>query len=61
MDMLVIVDLVNIYYMLSLNFLNYNKGFEFKEIFDVFEDVIFNVDVEFWYNFRKVVEGIFRY
>nr|VDC68487.1 unnamed protein product [Brassica rapa] len=61
MDMLATVDPANIHYMLSSNFLNYNKGPEFKEIFDVFEDVIFNVDAELWYNSRKAAEGILRH
>ncbi|CAN6910951.1 unnamed protein product [Brassica oleracea] len=61
MDMLVTVDPANIHYMLSSNFLNYNKGPEFKEIFDVFKDVIFNVDAELWYNSRKAAEGILRH
>ncbi|KAF2550315.1 hypothetical protein F2Q68_00036372 [Brassica cretica] len=54
MDMLVTVDPANIHYMLSSNFLNYNKSHEFK-------DVIFNVDAELWYNSRKAAEGIFRH
>ena len=61
MDMLATVDPANIHYMLSSNFLNYNKGPEFKEIFDVFKDVIFNVDAELWYNSRKAAEGILRH
>ncbi|KAL0658124.1 hypothetical protein Bca4012_078709 [Brassica carinata] len=61
MDMLVTVDPANIHYMLSSNFLNYNKGPEFKEVFDVFKDVIFNVDAELWYNSRKAAEGILRH
>lgn len=57
MDMLVTVDPANIHYMSSSNFLNYNKGPDFKQDFDVFNDVIFNVDAELWKNHRKAAEG----
>ncbi|KAL0737674.1 hypothetical protein Bca4012_013884 [Brassica carinata] len=61
MDMLATVDPANIHYMLSSNFSNYNKGPEFKEIFDVFKDVIFNVDAELWENFRKTAQVILNH
>lgn len=53
MDTLVTVDPANIDYILSSNFWNYTKGPEFKEVFDVFKDVIFNADSELWKNLRK--------
>ncbi|KAF3486630.1 hypothetical protein F2Q69_00055892 [Brassica cretica] len=58
MDMLVTVDPANIHYMLSSNFLNYNKGPEFKEVFDVFKDVIFNVDAELCATRSKLKNGL---
>ncbi|CAH8361029.1 unnamed protein product [Eruca vesicaria subsp. sativa] len=61
MDLLVTVDPANIHYMLSTNFLNYNKGPELKEILDVFNDVIFNVDAELWKDHRKAVEGTLKH
>ncbi|KAL1205451.1 Alkane hydroxylase MAH1 [Cardamine amara subsp. amara] len=57
MDMLVTVDPANIHYILSSNFSNYTKGPEFKEIFDVFKYVIFNVDSELWKNLRKAAQA----
>ncbi|KAL0737675.1 hypothetical protein Bca4012_013885 [Brassica carinata] len=61
MDMLLTADPANIHYMLSSNFLNYNKGPDFKEVFDVFKDVIFNVDAELWENFRKTAQVILNH
>ncbi|XP_048591329.1 alkane hydroxylase MAH1-like [Brassica napus] len=61
MDMLITIDPANIHYMLSSNFLNYNKGPDFKEVFDVFKDVIFNVDAELWKNHRKAAEGTLKH
>ncbi|CAH8360937.1 unnamed protein product [Eruca vesicaria subsp. sativa] len=61
MDMLVTVDPANIHYMSSSNFLNYNKGPDFKEVFDVFKDVVFNVDAELWKNHRKAAEEILKH
>ncbi|CAH8360939.1 unnamed protein product [Eruca vesicaria subsp. sativa] len=61
MDMLVTVDPANIHYMLSSNFLNYNKGPDFKEVFDVFKDVVFNVDAELWKDHRKAAEETLKH
>ncbi|CAH8360948.1 unnamed protein product [Eruca vesicaria subsp. sativa] len=61
MDMLVTVDPANIHYMSSSNFLNYNKGPEFRELLDVFKDVIFNVDAELWKEHRKAAEGTLKH
>ncbi|ESQ47193.1 hypothetical protein EUTSA_v10027725mg [Eutrema salsugineum] len=57
MDMLITVDPANIHYILSSNFSNYTKGPEFKEVFDVFKDVIFNTDSELWKNLRKAAQS----
>ncbi|CAH8361027.1 unnamed protein product [Eruca vesicaria subsp. sativa] len=61
MDMLVTVDPANIHYMSSSNFSNFNKGPDFKEVFDVFKDVVFNVDAELWKNHRKAAEEILKH
>ncbi|KAF8075664.1 hypothetical protein N665_1073s0012 [Sinapis alba] len=61
MDMLATVDPANIHYMSSSNFLNYNKGPDFKEVFDVFKDVVFNVDAELWKDHRKAAEGTLKH
>ncbi|KAG2261359.1 hypothetical protein Bca52824_068438 [Brassica carinata] len=61
MDMLVTVDPADIHYILSSNFLNYAKGPEFKEVFDVYKDVIFNVDSQPWEHFRKTAQVILNH
>ncbi|CAH8344894.1 unnamed protein product [Eruca vesicaria subsp. sativa] len=56
MDILVTVDPANIHYMLSSNFSNYTKGADFKEVFDVFGEMIFNSDGELWKNQRRAAQ-----
>lgn len=48
MDMLFTSDPANIHHILSRNFSNYPKGPEFREIFDILGNGIFNVDSELW-------------
>lgn len=57
MDLLVTVDPANIHYIMSSNFSNFPKGSEFKKIFDVLGDGIFNADNELWKNQRKVAQS----
>ncbi|CAH8273837.1 unnamed protein product [Arabidopsis lyrata] len=52
-DMLFTVDPANIHHIMSSNFANYPKGTEFKKLFDVLGDGIFNVDSELWKDLRK--------
>lgn len=54
MDMLVTVDPANIHYIMSKNFVNFPKGSEFKKIFDVLGDGIFNADNRLWEDQRRV-------
>ncbi|XP_010431923.1 PREDICTED: alkane hydroxylase MAH1-like [Camelina sativa] len=56
MDMLFTVDPANIHYILSSNFSNYTKGADFKEVFDVFGEMIFSSDAELWKNQRKAAQ-----
>ncbi|KFK30522.1 hypothetical protein AALP_AA7G273500 [Arabis alpina] len=56
MDLLVTVDPANIHYILSSNFSNYTKGADFKEVFEVFGEMIFNSDAELWKNQRKAAQ-----
>lgn len=56
MDMLFTVDPANIHYILSSNFSNYTKGADFKEVFDVFGEMIFSSDSELWKNQRKAAQ-----
>ncbi|CAH9130243.1 unnamed protein product [Cuscuta epithymum] len=53
MDMLVTSDPANIHHILSRNFVNYPKGPQFRRIFDVLGDGIFNVDSHLWELHRK--------
>ncbi|XP_021892346.1 alkane hydroxylase MAH1-like [Carica papaya] len=57
MDLLVTVDPANIHYIMSSNFSNFPKGSEFKKIFDVLGDGIFNADNELWKNQRKTAQS----
>ncbi|CAN6803316.1 unnamed protein product [Brassica oleracea] len=52
-NMLFTVDPANIHHIMSSNFTNYPKGSEFKKIFDVLGDGIFNTDFDLWMDLRK--------
>ncbi|KAL1224439.1 Alkane hydroxylase MAH1 [Cardamine amara subsp. amara] len=58
LDMLITVDPANIYHIMSSNFANYPKGSEFKKIFDVLGDGIFNADSELWKDLRKSAQSL---
>ncbi|XP_010417074.1 PREDICTED: alkane hydroxylase MAH1-like [Camelina sativa] len=58
LDMLVTIDPANIHYIMSSNFANYPKGSEFRKLFDVLGDGIFNADSELWKDLRKSAEGM---
>nr|GMD57892.1 alkane hydroxylase MAH1-like [Ipomoea batatas] len=53
LDMLITCDPANIHHILSRNFSNYPKGPQFREIFDILGDGIFNVDSFLWELHRK--------
>ncbi|CAN4106490.1 unnamed protein product [Withania somnifera] len=53
MDILGTVDPANVHYIMSANFTNFPKGEEFKKIFDVLGDGIFNSDSDSWKGQRK--------
>ncbi|KAK1418893.1 hypothetical protein QVD17_28043 [Tagetes erecta] len=52
-DMLFTSHPANVHYILSKNFPNYPKGPDFRTIFDIFGDGIFNSDHELWEFHRK--------
>ncbi|KAI3703320.1 hypothetical protein L1987_73289 [Smallanthus sonchifolius] len=52
-DMLFTSDPANIHYILSKNFPNYPKGPDFRKLFDILGDGIFNSDHELWEIHRK--------
>ncbi|KAG2244525.1 hypothetical protein Bca52824_093612 [Brassica carinata] len=58
LDMLVTVDPSNIHHIMSSNFSNYPKGPEFKKLFDVLGDGIFNADSELWKDLRKSAQSM---
>ncbi|KAL2454633.1 Cytochrome [Abeliophyllum distichum] len=58
MDMVVTCDPANIHYILSKNFANYPKGPEFRKIFDILGDGIFNADSELWEFHRRTTLSI---
>ncbi|XP_004142038.2 alkane hydroxylase MAH1 [Cucumis sativus] len=55
---LMTVDPSNIHHIMSTNFQNYPKGPEFKYIFDVLGDGIFNSDSDSWKSQRKIAQSL---
>ncbi|GMH06647.1 hypothetical protein Nepgr_008487 [Nepenthes gracilis] len=53
MNILMTVDPSNVHYIMSKNFGNFPKGPDFKEIFDVLGDGIFNADYDLWKTQRR--------
>ncbi|KAK9050029.1 hypothetical protein SSX86_031002 [Deinandra increscens subsp. villosa] len=60
-DMLVTADPENIHYILSKNFRNYPKGPEFRTMFDILGDGIFNSDDELWEVHRRTTMSVLRH
>ncbi|KAK4439587.1 Alkane hydroxylase MAH1 [Sesamum alatum] len=61
MDMLVTSDPANIHYIFSRKFSNYPKGPEFRKIFEVFGDGIFNADFGLWELHRRTTLSVFSH
>ncbi|KAI3456688.1 hypothetical protein Pfo_013351 [Paulownia fortunei] len=61
MEMLVTSDPANVHYILTKNFPNFPKGPEFKKIFDVLGDGIFNAESESWGNLRKTAKSLINH
>ncbi|PWA85584.1 cytochrome P450 [Artemisia annua] len=59
-DILFTSDPDNYNYISSTNFHNYPKGPEFREIFDILGDGIFNCDSELWELHRKTTISLFK-
>ncbi|CAN4109321.1 unnamed protein product [Withania somnifera] len=57
-DMFFTCDPANIHHIFSKNFPNYPKGPEFRKIFDILGNGIFNVDHELWELHRKTTMSI---
>ncbi|PHT36147.1 hypothetical protein CQW23_23847 [Capsicum baccatum] len=58
LNMLITSDPVNIHHILSRSFSNYPKGVEFRKIFDLLGNGIFNVDSELWEIHRKTTVSL---
>ncbi|XP_059296036.1 alkane hydroxylase MAH1-like [Lycium ferocissimum] len=58
LDMFFTCDPANIHHIFSKNFPNYPKGPEFRKIFDILGNGIFNVDDELWELHRKTTMSI---
>ncbi|VFQ91697.1 unnamed protein product [Cuscuta campestris] len=61
MDMLGTCEPANIHHIFSRNFSNYPKGPDFRKMFDVLGDGIFNVDSELWELHRKTTLSFFTH
>ncbi|KAJ8570518.1 hypothetical protein K7X08_037490 [Anisodus acutangulus] len=57
-NMLATSDPANVHHILSKNFSNYPKGVEFRKIFDILGNGIFNVDSELWEIYRKTTMSL---
>ncbi|XP_022739840.1 alkane hydroxylase MAH1-like [Durio zibethinus] len=61
MNTSVTCDPANIHYIMSSNFQNFPKGSEFKEMFDILGDGIFNADMDLWKTQRKSAQEFLRH
>ncbi|CAK9174984.1 unnamed protein product [Ilex paraguariensis] len=61
MDMLITSDPSNVHYILSKHFSNFPKGPDFKKIFDVLGDGIFNAESESWETQRKTIMSLLNH
>ncbi|KAL0300974.1 UNVERIFIED_CONTAM: Alkane hydroxylase MAH1 [Sesamum radiatum] len=60
MDMVLTSDPANIHHIFSKNFSNYPKGPEFRKIFEILGDGIFNADSELWELHRRTTLSLFN-
>ncbi|KAG9135260.1 hypothetical protein Leryth_024671 [Lithospermum erythrorhizon] len=60
-DILVTSDPANIHHIFSRNFSNYPKGPEFREIFELLGDGIFNADYKLWEMQRKTTMALMNH
>ncbi|GAV68555.1 p450 domain-containing protein [Cephalotus follicularis] len=60
MDFLVTCDPKNVNHILNRSFANYQKGSEFKEIFEILGDGIFNSDSDAWKFQRKLMQSLMK-
>ncbi|KAL0407091.1 UNVERIFIED_CONTAM: Alkane hydroxylase MAH1 [Sesamum latifolium] len=60
MDMVWTCDPANIHHIFSKNFSNYPKGPEFRKIFEILGDGIFNADFQLWELHRRTTLSLFN-
>ncbi|KAE8725266.1 hypothetical protein F3Y22_tig00009009pilonHSYRG00372 [Hibiscus syriacus] len=60
MNLMLTCDPANIHHVMSSNFANFPKGSEFKQLFDILGDGIFNSDMDLWKKQRTVAQGFMR-
>lgn len=58
MDIMVTVDPANIHYIMTSNFSNYPKGPQFRNMFNVLGDGIFNSDGDLWQLHRRTMQSL---
>ncbi|KAL7102439.1 hypothetical protein ACP275_08G120900 [Erythranthe tilingii] len=58
MSMLITSDPANVHYILAKNFSNFEKGPQFKKIFEGLGDGIFNAESESWKNQRRTIKSM---
>ncbi|KAL8147051.1 alkane hydroxylase MAH1-like [Apium graveolens] len=61
LDLLVTSDPADVHYIFSQNFRKYPKGPEFRKIFDILGDGIFNADGNLWELHRKTTSSLFNH
>ncbi|KAM3713493.1 hypothetical protein ACB098_01G262300 [Castanea mollissima] len=61
MDAILTSDPMNIQHVLSKNFSNYDKGPNFREIFEPMGNGIFNSDSETWRHQRKLIQSLIKH
>ncbi|MED6172717.1 hypothetical protein PIB30_052629 [Stylosanthes scabra] len=59
-NFLITSDPMNLHHVTSKNFVNYGKGSEFHEIFDILGDGIFNSDSQKWKYQRNLLQSLFK-
>ncbi|XP_002521474.2 alkane hydroxylase MAH1 [Ricinus communis] len=60
MNFLMTSDPMNVQYIVSKNFANYPKGPDFRQIFEVLGDGIFNVDSDSWRIQRRIMHSLLK-
>ncbi|KAM7504412.1 hypothetical protein LguiB_003316 [Lonicera macranthoides] len=60
-DMMITTDPANIQHILSKNFSNYPKGPEFRKIFEILGDGMFNSDSDLWAFHRKITLSLLKH